>query len=124
MGEPAAGGSGSGQPSRAAIIRRLGILSRTPGRILAAQTEGGLRDLLGDVLRSLFRSMLRFELYVSDGEGGFIPVVKLGDGQFESGLKLLGLLRSRLTMKGDDASFAEAHVLPGLHGVRRGSIIS
>jgi len=68
--------------------------------------------------------MLRFELYVSDGEGGFIPVVKLGDGQFESGLKLLGLLRSRLTMKGDDASFAEAHVLPGLHGVRRGSIIS
>ena len=56
-------------------------------------------DLLATVLKGLFRNLLRFELFVTDHTDAIVPVVKLGEGQFGSGLKLLESLRSRLKMK-------------------------
>jgi len=72
----------------------------------------------------MYRNLLRFELYVTDESEALVPVVKLGDGQFGTGLKLLGTLRSRLTLKEDGGSLAAPHVFPGLHGVKRGSLMS
>lgn len=106
------------------MFHQLSILSRTPARILAAQTDTELHELLGSVLRSLFRAVLRFDLFVHDGDDGLVPIVKLGEGQFGAGLKLLAQLRSRLLMKDDDVRLGEGHALPGLQGVRRGSLLS
>ena len=110
--------------SMTSMMQQFGILSRTPGRILAAQTEEELRDLLATVLKGLFRNLLRFELFVTDHTDNIVPVVKLGEGQFGSGLKLLESLRSRLKMKEGGGEMTEAHLLPGLHGIRRGSLMS
>src|SRR5258708_2910442 len=87
------------ESSMTSMMQQFGILSRAPGRILAAQTEEELRDLLGNVLHGLFRGLLRFELFVTDAGENIVPVVKLGDGQFSSGLKLLASLKSRLRLK-------------------------
>src|SRR5262245_34226931 len=112
------------EASMTSMMQQFGILSRTPGRILAAQTEEELRDLLANVLRGLFRGLLRFELFVTDEAGNVVPVVKLGEGQFGSGLKLLSSLTSRLRMKNNGAGLTEAHLFPALHGVKRGSLMS
>src|SRR5262249_14851746 len=122
------------EASVSSILSHFGILSRIPGRILASSTEDEIRDLLGNCLRSLYRHMLRYELYVTEttvdagehaiDDAALVPVVKLGEGQFGSGLKLLGALRSRLTLKEEGGSLAVPHVFPALHGVKRGSIMS
>jgi hypothetical protein len=106
-----------------AMMHQFGILSRTPGRILAAQTDEELRDLLATALRGLYRHLLRFELYVTDEGENLVPVVKLGEGQFGSGLKLLASLKSRLALK-EGGSLAAAHHFPALHGIKRGALMS
>lgn len=131
------------EASVASILSHYGILARLPGRILGSHTDDELREILGSCLRSLYRMLIRYELYVTDiieprAEGAadpnadhaidesttLVPVVKLGEGQFGSGLKLLGALRSRLTLKEDRGSLAAPHAFPSLHGVKRGSIMS
>jgi serine phosphatase RsbU (regulator of sigma subunit) len=107
-----------------AMMQQFGILYRTPGRIVAAQTEEELRDLLSNALRGLYRNLMRYELFVSDPRGNLVPVVRLGEGQYGGGLKLLASLKSRLLMKDEQGLIGEAHLFPALHGVKRGSLMS
>jgi serine phosphatase RsbU (regulator of sigma subunit) len=105
-------------------MQQLGILSRTPQRILAAQSEDQLRDALGSCLRGLFRRMAQFELYSKDGDGALAPVVKLGEGQLGAGLKLLASLRARLALRQESHLLDMPQIFPSLLGVKRGPIMS
>jgi hypothetical protein len=83
-------------------MQQLGILSRTPQRILAAQTEEQLREALGGCLRGMFRRMAQYELFAKDEGGALVPVVNLGEGQLGAGLKLLAALKARMALRFDE----------------------
>lgn len=112
------------QSSMFAMMQQLGILYRTPARIVEAETEPQLRDLLSTTLRALYRSLSRHELFVADESANLVPIVNLGEGQFESGLKLVAVLRSRLAATDEPGAIAQARAFPALHGVKRGSLMS
>ena len=105
-------------------IQQFGILSRTPQRILAAQSDEELRDALGFCLRGLFRQIAQFELYARDERGGLVPIASLGVGGIGNGLRLLAALKARLTLRQEDVRLSEPHVFAAQLGVRRGSIMS
>jgi serine phosphatase RsbU (regulator of sigma subunit) len=111
-----------------AMMQQLGILYRTPARIVEAETNEALRDLLSSTLRNLYRTLSRHELFVTndhdkDESAGLVPIVNLGEGQFEAGLKLLATLKSRLAATEEPGNMAQARLFPALHGVKRGSIM-
>jgi serine phosphatase RsbU (regulator of sigma subunit) len=100
---------------------QFGILSRTPGRILAARTSGDLRDLLGKVVRGLYPGCSRFELYIGDCEGGLVPVEEGGEARPGDGRQLLASLRTRLVMSRRE--LGEARAFPASHDFRRGALM-
>lgn len=105
-------------------MQQLGILSRTPQRILAAHSEDQLRDALGACLRGLFRRMAQYELFAKDAGGALVPVVNLGEGQLGAGLRLLSSLKARLAVRQESHLLASPQIFPALLGVRRGPIMS
>jgi serine phosphatase RsbU (regulator of sigma subunit) len=105
-------------------MQQLGILSRTPQRILSAHTEEQLRDALGSCLRGLFRRMAQYELFSKDEGGALVPVVNLGEGQLGAGLKLLASLKARLALRQEGHLLHSPQIFPSLLGVRRGSLMS
>ncbi|HKA89867.1 MAG TPA: GAF domain-containing SpoIIE family protein phosphatase [Haliangiales bacterium] len=107
-------------------MQQLGILYRTPARIVAAQTEAELRDLLASTLRGLYRSLVRYELFVKDERGDLVPAVHLGEGQHETGMKLLSSVKLRLAAaaKDEPGDLSQAHLFPALHAAKRGSLMS
>jgi serine phosphatase RsbU (regulator of sigma subunit) len=106
------------------MMQQFGILYRTPGRIVAAQTEEELRELLSTTLRGLYRSLLRYELYVGHTDDDLVPVGTQGEGHYTSGVKLLTALKSRLLLREDHGGLGHTHVFPSLQGVKRGSMMS
>jgi serine phosphatase RsbU (regulator of sigma subunit) len=105
-----------------ALQQDIGSFYRAPARVVAAQTEEELLELLSITLRGLYRKPLRYELYAG-GEGNkLLPVPGLGNGA--SGTKLLASLKSRLLMRKGRGPVAESHLFPALHGLKRGSLMS
>ena len=105
-------------------VQQFGILTRTPQRILAAQSEEELRDALGFCLRGLFRQLGQFELYARDERDALVPIASLGSGAIGNGLRLLAALKARLTLRQEGGLPSQPHVFAAQLGIRRGSIMS
>ncbi len=105
-----------------AAVEPSGILSRTPGRLLAARTPEELRDVLATVVRGLYHDHVRFELYVRDQDGTLAPVPGRGDGRRGGSPQLLASLSSRLLARRRDLT--EPLAFPALRELQRGAVMS
>lgn len=97
-------------------------LARTPRRLLAARTLEELRSLLESVLTGLYQEGARFELYVASALGDLEPVAGPEWTVTSAARQLLASVGSRLAASG--GSLAEPHVLPALHHLRRGAVVT
>jgi serine phosphatase RsbU (regulator of sigma subunit) len=88
---------GIGQEPAAVTMQQFGVLSRTPGRVLAARSVAEIRDLLAGVLQGLYADS-RVELYVTRGDD-LLPVTPAGPGGAGTARRLLEMVRCRAAIE-------------------------
>ncbi len=101
------------EPERALLV--------PPARVVEAQTEQELFDVLSSTLRGLYRNVSRYQVYIRDASGDLVPALRRAG---EHGNGLLKALKSRLLVEKHNGVLSRAQLCPALRRARRGSLMS